>query len=66
MPPAKVTLALAISVPPILVHFIPTKTRADPKKDRIMEMMMRARHMWMSPVQDQRNKTNYALKDRPK
>lgn len=50
MPPAKVTLALAISVPPILVHFMPTKTRQEPKKDRMMEMMMRARHMWMSPI----------------
>lgn len=32
MPPAKVTLELAISDPPILVHFIPTRARTPPKK----------------------------------
>ena len=31
-PPANVTLALIISVPPILVHFIPISVRTPPKK----------------------------------
>lgn len=55
IPPAKVTFALVISEPPILVHFIPTNTRIDPKRARIMQIMMRARHIWMSPVRGQKH-----------
>lgn len=44
MPPAKVTLALAISEPPILVHFIPTRVRTAAKNPVMTETIARALH----------------------
>ena len=61
IPAANVTLALAISVPPILVHFMPTRRRMEPKKARMMEVMINARHMWMSPGQKNRRDLRCAL-----
>lgn len=64
IPPAKVTLALAMGEPPILVHFMPTSMRIDAKKARMIEMMINARHMWMSPVQMNTHDLNESLSRR--
>lgn len=46
-PAKQAILALLPSLPPILVHFIPTRANTEPKKPRQMAAIIRPLHAWM-------------------